>query len=269
MQGPDEGYTVIPFSAGRRLIADAISQGRTKHNIHGLFEADVTEARSQIRGFEAETGTDASFTAFVIGCLGRAVDEDKLVHALRTWRNRLVVFDDVDVNTTVEIEIEGEKIPILHIVRAANRRPYAELSREIRQIQVEGPASQSALKGRSVFMTLLPSFVRRWFFRVLSRFPHVDKEHAGTVLLTSVGMYGRGGDWGIPFIRHTLAVTLGGIAEKPVVVDGQVTIREMMSITVTFNHDIVDGAPAARFTDRFKGLIESCHGLTDRQLATS
>lgn len=265
MQGRDGGYEVVPFSAGRRLIADALSQGRTKHNIHGLLDVDVTEARSRIRVFEAETGSDASFTAFVIGCLGRAVDLDRPVHALRGFRNQLVIFDDVDVNTTVEIEIEGEKIPILHIVRAANRRPFADLSREIREVQAEGPTSQAALKGRSTFMTLLPSFVRRWFFRLLAKFPQVEKKHAGTVLLTSVGMYGSGGGWGIPFMRHTLVVTLGGIAKKPVVVDGQVAIREMMSMTVSFNHDIVDGAPAARFADHFKDLIESSYGLGDRR----
>ena len=118
-----------------------------------------------------------------------------------------------------------------------------------------------------MFMALLPSFIRRWFFRLLAKFPHVEKTHAGTVLLTSVGMFGSGGGWGIPFIRHTLAVTLGGIEEKPVAVDGQVTIREMMSVTVSFNHDIVDGAPAARFADHLKGLIEGCHGLSNGDTA--
>ncbi len=253
----------IPFSAGRRLISDAISLGRYKHNIHGLLEVDVTKARQCIRDYEAETGEETSFTAFVIACLAKAVDSNKLLQARRSWRNQLVIFDDVDVNTTIEIENEGEPIPILHIVRAANRRPYADLSREIREIKAKGPTSDSAKRGTSGFFGMLPSFVRRRFFRVLGAFPGIDKEHGGTVLLTSVGMFGSGGGWGIPFVRHTLSVTLGGIAEKPVVVDGEIAIREVMSVTVTFDHDIVDGAPAARFAGHFKELIESAFSLVE------
>lgn len=263
MQERPTGYEVIPFSAGRRLISDAISMGRYKHNIHGLLEVDVTRARRWIREYEADTGTDASFTAFVIACLGKAVGANRAVQAVRSWRNQLVVFDDVDVTTAVEIEIEGEAIPILHIVRAANRRPYAELSREIAHVKAKGAGSQSALKGRSIVMTLLPSFVRRLFFRLLDRFPVTNKRHGGTVLLTSVGMFSSGGGWGIPFVKHTLSVTLGGITERPVVANGEIVIREMMSLTVTFDHDVVDGAPAARFADHFKSLIESGHGLPE------
>ena len=86
--------------------------------------------------------------------------------------------------------------------------------------------------------------------------PHRAKELAGTVMLTAIGMFGEGGGWGIPLTQHTLGVTLGGIAEKPVVIDGRIEVRERLSITVSFDHDIIDGAPAARFTERFKDLIE-------------
>jgi pyruvate/2-oxoglutarate dehydrogenase complex dihydrolipoamide acyltransferase (E2) component len=58
-----------------------------------------------------------------------------------------------------------------------------------------------------------------------------------------------------------LGITLGGVAEKPAVVDGQIEVREYLSRTVSFDHDIVDGAPAARFTQRFKELIEAGYGL--------
>jgi pyruvate/2-oxoglutarate dehydrogenase complex dihydrolipoamide acyltransferase (E2) component len=62
---------------------------------------------------------------------------------------------------------------------------------------------------------------------------------------------------------HTLDVALGGIAEKPGVIDGRIEIREYLCLTLCFDHDIIDGAPAARFTQRFKELIESGYGLVD------
>mgnify|MGYP001555492063 FL=1 len=81
-------------------------------------------------------------------------------------------------------------------------------------------------------------------------------------------MFGEGGGWGIPYPAFTLTVTLGGIAEKPVVVDGKIKIREMLSVTVSFYHDIVDGAPAARFTSQLISLIESGYGLVEQEAAT-
>jgi pyruvate/2-oxoglutarate dehydrogenase complex dihydrolipoamide acyltransferase (E2) component len=58
-------------------------------------------------------------------------------------------------------------------------------------------------------------------------------------------------------------ITLGGIGEKPGVVDGHIAIREYLSMTISFDHDMIDGAPVARFTHRLKDLIESGYGLDD------
>jgi pyruvate/2-oxoglutarate dehydrogenase complex dihydrolipoamide acyltransferase (E2) component len=58
-------------------------------------------------------------------------------------------------------------------------------------------------------------------------------------------------------------VTLGGIEEKPGVVNGEIAIREYLSVTISFDHDVIDGAPAARFAQRLKELIESGYGLCE------
>jgi pyruvate/2-oxoglutarate dehydrogenase complex dihydrolipoamide acyltransferase (E2) component len=75
--------------------------------------------------------------------------------------------------------------------------------------------------------------------------------------------YGSGGGWGIPFSNHTLQITLGGIGEKPGVGDQRVEIREYLSVTLSFDHVIIDGASAARFTQRLKEMIENGYGLCD------
>jgi pyruvate/2-oxoglutarate dehydrogenase complex dihydrolipoamide acyltransferase (E2) component len=69
-------------------------------------------------------------------------------------------------------------------------------------------------------------------------------------------MFGPGGGWGIPIAVTPLFITLGGIAARPVVVRGQIEMREYLSLTLTFDHEVVDGAPAARFASRLKELIE-------------
>jgi len=104
---------------------------------------------------------------------------------------------------------------------------------------------------------LLPGFIRRLFLWVLFKNPQLVKEYYGTVLVSSVGMFGTGSGWGIPVPNHSLQLTLGGIGEKPGVVDHQIEVRKYMSVTVSFDHDVIDGAPAARFMQRMKKLIEN------------
>jgi pyruvate/2-oxoglutarate dehydrogenase complex dihydrolipoamide acyltransferase (E2) component len=82
------------------------------------------------------------------------------------------------------------------------------------------------------------------------------KDYYGTVLVTSVGMFGTGTGWGIPVPNHTLQLTLGGIGEKPGVVEHRVEVRKYLSLTISIDHDVVDGAPAARFIQRLRKLVE-------------
>jgi pyruvate/2-oxoglutarate dehydrogenase complex dihydrolipoamide acyltransferase (E2) component len=58
---------------------------------------------------------------------------------------------------------------------------------------------------------------------------------------------------------------VGGITWKPTVVEGRIEPRKILNLTVTFDHDIVDGGPATRFVRRLVELIESGCGLTEFQ----
>jgi pyruvate/2-oxoglutarate dehydrogenase complex dihydrolipoamide acyltransferase (E2) component len=62
---------------------------------------------------------------------------------------------------------------------------------------------------------------------------------------------------------------VGGIGQKPEVVDGQIALRDYLSLTVSFDHNMIDGAPAARFTERLKDLIESGYGLIDQEASSA
>ena len=106
-----------------------------------------------------------------------------------------------------------------------------------------------------------PKFIRNIFLCKYKRNPHLRKKMAGTVSITSIGMFGKKLGWGIPIIYHTLVITVGGIGEKPVLINEKIENHEFLSITVSFDHDIVDGAPAARFVSRFTELIESVYGF--------
>jgi len=112
----------------------------------------------------------------------------------------------------------------------------------------------------------LPYPVRRIFYWFVMKFPQRFRDFTSSIMVTAVGMFGQGGGWGIPVANFPLTITLGGIAEKPGVIDGRIEIRQYLDLTISFDHDVIDGAPAARFTQHLRELIESSYGLADRPI---
>jgi pyruvate/2-oxoglutarate dehydrogenase complex dihydrolipoamide acyltransferase (E2) component len=264
MANPQDGFTVVPFPKARHIYMDSLYLGQRQHTVYGLIEADVTNARQFIHQHKARTGETLSFTAFLIACVGRAVERNKYMHAYRNWRGQLVLFDEVDVTTMFEIEADGKKLPLARVIRAANKRTYRQIHDEIRAVQAEQEREKSLPYSRFVWLyPLVPAFIRRLAYRILLKNPYWIKRYIGTVQITAVGMFGEGGGWAITRPFYTLAIAAGGIAERPRLVDGRVEARHFLSLTLSFDHDIVDGAPAARFTQRLKELLESGYGLIE------
>jgi pyruvate/2-oxoglutarate dehydrogenase complex dihydrolipoamide acyltransferase (E2) component len=254
-------YKTVPFPKVRRTALDAGYMGKRRHIIHGLIELDVSKPRRLIREEEARSGKKLSFTAFVVHCLGDAAAAHPEVHAYRDWRNRLVIFDDINVNTMIEVTMEGRKVPMPYIIKAVNRKPLRDIHHEIRSAQENPPHT---LESRYMTQFLrLPAFLRRLFYRSVMRFPYTFRNYSSSILVTAVGMFAKGSGWGIPLANFSLTVTLGGLSEKPCVHNGKIEVCEILDATLSFDHDIVDGGPAARFTQLFKELIEGAHGLSN------
>jgi pyruvate/2-oxoglutarate dehydrogenase complex dihydrolipoamide acyltransferase (E2) component len=256
------GYRVEPFTNAQRQQIDWLDLMSRRHMIHALLEVDVTGARQSIRAYRSKTGEPLSFTAFVVWCVARAVDADKRMHAYRKGRGQLVLFDDVDVTVLVERTVEGARVPVPYIVRAANKKELRGIHREIRTAQEEPAPQALAVRWLPVWL-LLPGFLRRYVWASLLGNPHRRKKFSGTVAVTAVGMFGRGPAWGIPLTVYTLCVTVGGIARKPGMVrdsasrrEERIEAREYLSLTLSMDHDLIDGAPAARFATQLKERIE-------------
>jgi hypothetical protein len=241
----------------RRFVVDAGRATRRRHSIHGLVEVDVTEARRRLTAPGAP-----SLTAWVVWCVARTASEHPEVHGYRDLRGRLVTFDSVDVNASVEVNLEGRSFPMNHVLRNAARRSPGELHAELQAVRRDPGASQTARDaGRARMFLMLPTPVRVGLLRLLHRLPDAQRRLAGTVGVTSIGMFGRGGGWGIAFQVHTLAVVVGGIATRPGFSGTRIEPREVLHLTLSFDHDVVDGAPAARYVAALRSLMESAAGL--------
>jgi pyruvate/2-oxoglutarate dehydrogenase complex dihydrolipoamide acyltransferase (E2) component len=252
-----ERYEVRPYGKLRRAYADVLEAGHRQHTIHGLIEVDVDRAWAA----SSRAEPPLSFTGYVAWCVARAVAEDPMMHAHRWGRRRLVLFSDVDVNVQIEqVDPDGGRRVQSTILRTANTKSVRDLSNEIRAAQRITETDRERLRATTM-IAALPRVVRRALWAVVMRRPHLSKRLGGTVAVSSVGMFGSSLGWGIPIAPAPLMVTVGGIGPRPVEVGDQWVSHDHLSLTISVDHDVIDGAPAARFVRRLRELIESGRGL--------
>jgi pyruvate/2-oxoglutarate dehydrogenase complex dihydrolipoamide acyltransferase (E2) component len=245
-----------------------------RHNMYALLEVDVTHAREFIAKFKAKTAEQLSFTGYLISCLARAVDEDKTVQSYRKGSRQLILFDDVDVGLMIELQKGDQRLLTGHVIKSANRKTYWDIHQEIRLVQSgeKQTSEQQASWFRSTMQLPWPlsNIVRSILRLAIKNNPTLVTSMAGTVGISSVGMFGKGHTgWGIAIGSHVLDVVVGGTARKPAVVDGSIELRDILDLTIIFDHDVIDGAPAARFTRKFVELVESGYGLDEEHFNKS
>jgi hypothetical protein len=180
------------------------------------------------------------------------------MQADRDWRGELVVFERVDVVVLVKSEVYGTTVALPLVVRDAENASVATVTADIRRHL--SPSQRAWWLPPSL---RLPGIVRCQAYRLPRLSPERWRRVAGTACLTSVEMFGSDGGWGIPITNYPVQVTLGGIAERPAIVNDEVEPREYLSVTLSIGHDTVDGALAARFAERFRPLVERSAGLED------
>lgn len=257
------GYRSKPFPLLRRLSIDAARAGRGRHAIHGLIEVDITEARRRLRAMAGSGRSAGSMTAYVVANVARAAARHPQAHAFKDWRGRMVLADRVHVATLVETEYEGETMPLVHLVRNADRRGVDDLSADLQRIKAD--PTQDPLAPLLPYLGLflrLPGPARTGFYRLLARSPTLRERLAGTVTVTAVGMFASGGGWGVSFPTiYSMGVVVGGIARKPTVIGDHIEPRDLLALTLTFDHDVIDGAPAARFARDLVRMLESAEVL--------
>lgn len=224
--------------------------------VHGLIEVDVTKAVRMVE--EA----NISFTAFVVATVARAAALHPEVHAYRDWLGRIVVHRYVDVTTLIEVDSTAGSFPLAHLIRDADVRSAVDISQEIRSVKTD-PFSTTEGRRLGRFAPLggrIPGLA--WIvYQIMSRSTRM-RAVSGTVAVSSVGMFGVGPGHGIGFPTVlSLSVLIGGRTRKPIVAGERITVGDVLDLTVTFDHNTVDGAPAARFLADLQTLLISAEAL--------
>jgi pyruvate dehydrogenase E2 component (dihydrolipoamide acetyltransferase) len=218
----------VPMTGVRALIAQRMHEShQTTAPVTLTMEVDATAfkaLRERLKVAMAdELGFNLSYNDLLIHVAARALRAFPYVNA-RLDDGVIRHLDAVHVGLAIDTE-RGLLVPV---VRDAHRKGLAEIARDVRELVTRTRAGKA-----------LP-----------------DDLTGGTFTITNLGMYGV--DAFTPIINYpeTAILGVGRIKAQPAVVDGAVCVRQMLWLSLTFDHRLVDGAPAARFLQHIQRLIE-------------
>lgn len=218
---------VIPFIGMRQAIAERMTQSlQTMAQVTITTEIDATELvrmREQLKG-----EFDLTYTDLVVKAAAIALKKHPLLNSTLIGEE-IHLLDEIHIGVAVALE-SGLIVPV---VRDADKKSLKEIAAETRRL-AEG--------ARAGTLT-------------------VDEVTGSTFTVTNLGMYGV--DTFTPIINppEVAILGVGRIVEKPACCQGQIVPRAMMYLSLTFDHRIVDGAPAAEFLRTVKELLEKPYRL--------
>jgi pyruvate/2-oxoglutarate dehydrogenase complex dihydrolipoamide acyltransferase (E2) component len=247
-------FKEITFPPVRQFTADIGKLSSEQHTIRAFLEVDVTNTLERIKALRSPANK-VSFLAWFIKVLADTVVDHPPVNGLKKGRNRVIVFNQVDISTIVERKVNQVAVPLPLVLRAVNTKSPFEVTREIQDAVDQSLENQNAPQVGSGENTrliklglILPQWLRLFIIRMfILRNPQRMQQTMGTVMVTSLGTVGQIPAWIMPTSIHPLSIGIGTLTKKPCFVQGQILPRQILHLTVGMDHDVIDGMPARAF----------------------
>jgi pyruvate/2-oxoglutarate dehydrogenase complex dihydrolipoamide acyltransferase (E2) component len=219
----------VPVRGLRKIVAERMARSiHTTAQVTHVDEADMTELvllREAFKGSAEKRGVKLTFLPLLIKAVIPALKEFPYVNAsLDEEAGEIVLKKSYNIGIATDTE-NGLVVPV---VKDADKKDVFEIAAEIQQL---------AAKARSAQLTL-------------------DDVHGSTFTITNQGSVG--GLFATPIINYPEAAILGThkISKRPVVREGKIEVRDVMYLSLSFDHRILDGAYAARFVNKAISMIQ-------------
>ncbi|MCU0377194.1 MAG: 2-oxo acid dehydrogenase subunit E2 [Bacteroidales bacterium] len=262
-----ESYRFQTIPRSRIATFDIFAVGLRKHHVAAMLEFDVTESRAKLRNLR-KIGITVSFNAWLIKVIANVLHQHPEASAYLYNKKKIILFNDINVSLIVEKKIGDTKVPIPLVIEKTNEKSAMTITGEIEKAKMdELNSADIVLRKKSAWYERLyyhlPGFLRRLFWKLLLLTPGAAFRTMGNVSVTSVGMMGKINGWFIHKSVHPISFGVGSVLKKPVVVDNEVRIREILNMTILVDHDVIDGAPMVRFLDDLTNFIETGKEIDD------
>lgn len=252
------------MTSTRRKLAIATWAPPAEGNIFGKVTLDASEALRYIAHVRQTTGKKISITHLVGKAAGDALAKAPTLNG-KILFDRFVPFDTVDVTFLIAADGDLGKTKIANV----DKKSVTEIATELqdRAARVRGGEDEAFKKSMDA-VRAIPAFLLRpiikltgWLSGALGvNIPALGVErHAfGSCVITSVGMLGFDEGYApfTPFARVPLLLLVGAIREQPTVVDGEIVVRPLVTITATVDHRFIDGAQLGVLAGEFRKVLE-------------
>lgn len=219
---------IIPLSGVRGVIARRMTKSaQTTAAVTTTTQADATELvrlREALREeWQTSTGIAPSYNDLLVVILAKALGEFRYMNA-HLVGEEIHQLESVNIGLAVDTQ-RGLVVPVLRGVQDMTLADVTRASRDLVERAREGK--------------LLP-----------------DDLDGGTFTLSNMGMFDVDASTPIINLPECAILGLGSIAPRPAVINGELCVRQMVTLSLTYDHRAIDGAPAARFLERTKQLVE-------------
>ncbi|MCG2750354.1 MAG: 2-oxo acid dehydrogenase subunit E2 [Desulfobacteraceae bacterium] len=225
---------MLPLKGIRAAVAEHMVRSlHTSAQLSTMGETDVTglvEFRNLCVREAEDIGERIGYTDILVFILARLLKEQPIMNA-SLIDDKIVLWEDINIGVAVALpEEEYDSQLVVPVVRHADKMSLAEIHRAVSDI---------VKRGREKRLTL-------------------DDFEGGTFTLSNIGTLSPGYFYTTPVINQPQVAILGTgpIVKRPVVEDDQIVIRPILNYNLTFDHRVINGAPAAKFTNRLMKLLQ-------------
>ncbi len=226
--GPRVAET-IPLRGLKKMVAENVTRSRqTAPHVTLNCEVDMTEAAGLFEKLRPEIqktyNTKLTYTDLLIKAAARALADHPLCNAA-------LIGDEIRVyaDKNIGVAVATETSLIVPVLKNADRKPLGEMSGELKELVERCRAGKQS----------------------------PDDLAGGTFTVTNLGAFGIDTFDPILVPPQSCILGVGRIADKAIVINKQVAVRSIMSLSLSFDHRVLDGAPAARFLQRLREILES------------
>lgn len=222
--GGGENYTEEPVSQMRKTIARRLGESKfSAPHFYLTVEINMDKAIQMRKRVNEVAPTKISFNDFVIKAASVALRQHPAVNA--SWLGDKIRYNN-DVNMGVAVAVsEGLLVPV---VRYADMKTLSQINTEVKTLA--GKAKERKLKP--------------------------EEMQGNTFTISNLGMFGIEEFTAIINPPDSCILAVGTIVQKPVVKDGEIAVGNMMKVTLSCDHRVVDGATGAQFLQTFKDMLE-------------
>jgi pyruvate dehydrogenase E2 component (dihydrolipoamide acetyltransferase) len=219
-----ESYSEVPVSQMRKTIARRLSESKfTAPHFYLTIEIDMDNVITARKAVNAAQETKVSFNDFVVKAAAVALKKHPNVNS--SWLNDKIRYNEhVNIGVAVAVD-DGLLVPV---VRFADTKSLPQISTEVKD-----------LAGKARTKKLQP---QEW--------------EGNTFSISNLGMFGIESFTAIINPPDAAIMAIGGIIEKPVVKNGQIVPGHRMTVTLSCDHRVVDGAMGSEFLNTFKSMLE-------------